>query len=167
MTREEESPAPGKHRPLTSARGSASPRAQGELADPPGHRGSCWELASDTAESYEAAGAPNLGDSTPPAAAGAPARTSWWHHEPLAPAARTRRLLCVAPGVGAAGVLAGCGFALGHAVGASGPSGPAGGVGHQRFHDGGGFGASGPTGQGQAGQSASTVPSAILGGLFT
>ena len=150
MSPEEESPTPAEH--PTSAPESAQGQDREEApADAPGHSGVRWELASDTAEPYEGAGDPTVECGTRRGAAGAPAVTTWWHHEPPAPAARPRwQGLRVAAGVGV-----------------SGPSCTAGGVDHRRFHDGGGFGAQGQPGQAQTGQNTSTSPSVILGGLFT
>ena len=102
-----------------------------------------------------------------------------WHEAPAATRPR-RRGLRVAAVVGAAVVLAGGGFAVGHAVGGSGPDGgPGASAGHHRDHDGGPGGSGRPgrtgqdqtgqgqTGQGQTGQNTSASTGAILGGLFT
>ena len=102
------------------------------------------------------------------------AGTTWWHKDvPAAPVRPRRRGLRVVAGVGAAVLLAGGGFAVGHTVGDSGPDGgPGPGIGHHRGHDGGGRGGAGLPGQtgrtgGQTGQNTSGGPSPILGGLFT
>lgn len=150
MSREEEPPTPAEH--PTSAPQSA-PRQHREVApaDAPGHGRSRRELASDTAEPYQAPGDPTLQRGTRRPAADAPAMTTWWHHEPPAPGARPRRQrLRVATGVGATG-----------------RSGTGNGVDHHRFHDGGGFGAQSQPGQAQTGQNTSTGPRVTLGGLFT
>jgi hypothetical protein len=148
MDREEGSPTPPE---------DPTPHPEDEAAAEQGHSGSRWEPRSD------ADAAPVTG-------------TRWWHHDEAAAAPRARRRgLRVAVGVGAALVLAGGGFAAGHAVGDSGPDGgPGPSVGHHRDHDGGRdrFGAPGPAGpgpagQGQVGQNPSAGSSPILGGSFT
>ena len=162
MDREGDSPTPPEDGPTedhTLAEGH-------EPADPTGHSGSRWEPRDDTGTPDEQAA--TAGASVPPAG------TTAWHEGPApAPAPRRRRRgLRVAAGVGAAVLLAGGGFAAGHAVGDSGPDGGPGVGRHHHGDDGPDFGGPGrtgqaPTGLAPTGNNTSGPSSPILGGLFT
>jgi hypothetical protein len=176
MDREEGSPTPAEDAATPTEGAEHAEGAEGPDEAPAGspeHSGSRWEPHPDGGADTP------VTESTATPAAG----TTWWHHDvPAAPVRPRRRGLRVAAGVGAAVLLAGGGFAVGHAVGDSGPDGsPAPGIGHHRGHDHDGRGGprlpgqtgqtgqgnqTGPTG-GQTGQNTSGGPSPIVGGLFT
>ena len=186
MSPEEDSPGPAEDVTYPDGLGrtthSRSREPREDTVDEPSSEGAATTEEPTTEESTSAHGTPA------PAGTAKEHADTPWRQDDLPPAQPRRRGRRIAVGIGAAVLLAGGGFAAGHAVGDGGPGdggpGGPGSVRHHHGHDGRSDGVGGPgrsgqapsgqetTGQGAggqapAGENTSAGSGAILGGLFT